>query len=113
MPELKLTPVEWRGRRADFQWAVSSHHRPLKAQIYVASDGRVANPKKDGERVVWINQAGSYGAFPISSAEVLKDTGACEWGWKMHEEVHEMHENSDKKSLHQPLLLAQVKGHTK
>ena len=22
----------------------------------------------------------------------------------MHEEVHEMHENSDKKSLHQPLL---------
>lgn len=31
----------------------------------------------------------------------------------MHEEVHEMHENSDKKSLHQSLLLAQVKGHTK
>ena len=31
----------------------------------------------------------------------------------MHEHVHEIHENSDKKSLHQPLLLAQVKGHTK
>lgn len=47
--------------------------------------GGVANPK-DGERVVWINQAGSYGAFPISSAEVLKTLGPVNGAGKMHEE---------------------------
>ena len=45
MPELKLTSGMG-GRRADLEGAVSSYHRPPKAQIYVVSDGRVANPHK-------------------------------------------------------------------